>query len=428
MAFMLACREISSRRTSVILVRGCEFVVLFLIPLSSALCQSQTINFAEYSGPSIFSAVDPPLQVGPATLSGGQILTDATNAPADEGTIYGTANFCSGCLPTITVDFSVPVSQLSMFLINGETFTVTYTVVDNQGGSQTITLVANFNSGAGTVALPESGITQVKVTGSAGTWDFAIGSVTFTPGATVLVDPVPNASCAGTCLLNGPAVTKDANLLATVGTIVQGIAADGVAQVLVRIPAQVGQQISLSLAPTSSNTVLGALADPLNAGSFEGVGPLTVTAVNTTAGPMAFALYQAPLDFSQGGPDNAASQRTVSLQIQVGSGPVNATTITILRPPVVLIHGLWDSSNEWTTFQNNFNTLATTQSFFVETVDYSQAVSGIKSTSPAYTTAQLGLVKASALGFGYNTPGVLNKINQIVNDFRSNQQCRSSPG
>lgn len=102
-----------------------------------------TIDFENLSGPSMFSNVSPPLTISSATLSGGQVLTNATFLPADPTSVYGTANFCAGCSPQITIDFAQKVSNFSMLLLNGETFTVTYTVEDDQGGSTQITLVAN---------------------------------------------------------------------------------------------------------------------------------------------------------------------------------------------------------------------------------------------------------------------------------------------
>jgi pimeloyl-ACP methyl ester carboxylesterase len=394
---------------------------LFTATVVSAFCQQQTINFLQFAGPSVFSSVEPPVEVDGVTISGGQILTNATNLPVNAGTVYGTASFCSGCLPVITLDFAAPVSNFSIYVMNGNVVTVTYTVADNQGGSQTITLVANFLEGAGTVTLPDNNITQVNI--SAGpapeggvAWDFLIDYISFTPASAVLVDPVPNTSCGGTCLLSGPAVTSDPDLLATQGTVVQSIASDGVTQVVIRIPAAAGQQATFTLAPTTSNTALGELADPVLRSSFES-DPLTVTAVSTIAGPMAFVVYKAPLDFSQGGLDDTASQRTVSLQIQIGGGAASTIPITILRPPVVLVHGLWADSSTWA----NFTPVLTAgkQNFFVETANYSSSLTGITAASPTiYTAAQLAMAKASALGFAYNAPTVLKEINQAITDFK----------
>ena len=95
----------------------------------------QTIDFEDFSGPSVFDSADPPLKALSATFSGGELLTNATFLPADPTSAYGTAFFCAGCSPTITIDFSQKVSNFSAFLMNGEVFTVTYTVEDNQGGA-----------------------------------------------------------------------------------------------------------------------------------------------------------------------------------------------------------------------------------------------------------------------------------------------------
>lgn len=183
-------RDLRSHRRSrrIFLLRGLAAAIrrLGLILLLAtganavALGQSQNpIDFEEFSGPTFFTGIQPPLTVGLATFSGGQIL-DATNfLPANPTSVYGTAFFCPGCLPTLTIDFAEPVSDLSIFLMNGQTFVVTYFVEDDQGGMTQITLPANSNSGAGTVMLPSSGIRKATISGSAGAWDFFIDNISF---------------------------------------------------------------------------------------------------------------------------------------------------------------------------------------------------------------------------------------------------------
>ena len=141
------------------------------------------IDFEQFTGSSLFSAIQPPLTVGIATISGGQLLSAATNLPADRSVVYGTAAFCSGCLPSITIAFSQKVSNFSVFVYNGQTFTVTYTVQDDAGGLQTVTLVSNSQSGVATVMLPSTGIRQVTITSNAGQWDFLIDNLRFAPQA-----------------------------------------------------------------------------------------------------------------------------------------------------------------------------------------------------------------------------------------------------
>ena len=108
------------------------FALTFLLALCSALgaraqspqSTSMPIDFEQFPGPSVFTGVQAPLTIGEATFSGGQVLSAATFLPADPTNVYGTAYFCPGCLPTITIDFSKPVSNFRMLVLNGQTFTV----------------------------------------------------------------------------------------------------------------------------------------------------------------------------------------------------------------------------------------------------------------------------------------------------------------
>jgi len=143
------------------------------------------IDFEQFSGPCCFTGVQPPVTDGIATFSGGQILNATSFLPVDQSSAYGTASFCPGCSPNITITFSQPVSDFSVFIANGNIVTVTYTVSDDQGNTQTIMLVANLNSGAGTLTLPDSNIQSVIVSGGPAPgglpWDFFIDNVQFAP-------------------------------------------------------------------------------------------------------------------------------------------------------------------------------------------------------------------------------------------------------
>jgi hypothetical protein len=138
-----------------------------------------TIDFEQFSGPSVFTGVQPPLSVGVATFSGGQVLNATSFLPANPTKVYGTAFFCAGCLPTITIDFAQGISNFSAFVMNGQVFAVTYTVQDDQGGMQTLTLFPNFSSGAGTFTLPSTNIRRVTIRGSASDWDFFVDNLRF---------------------------------------------------------------------------------------------------------------------------------------------------------------------------------------------------------------------------------------------------------
>ena len=167
------------------------------------------------------------------------------------------------------------------------------------------------------------------------------------PSGPTLIDPVDSGFL--TLYPNGAAISTDTDVLASGGTIVQGAAADGVTQVLVRIPAaNEGETFNLSLQDEDgSATDVGAIGglfrlgdSPLNAASA-----LTVNAVDTTEGPMAFAAYLAPTDFRHNTSDDNIPNRVVSLGIKEISRSVRTLPIYIVRPPVFLIHGLWSNGS-----------------------------------------------------------------------------------
>ena len=141
---------------------------------------------------------------------------------------------------------------------------------------------------------------------------------------------------------------------------------------------------------------------------------LSVTAVSTPKGPMAFALYHAPTDFSRGSQDDGQSQRHLTLQVTPSGGSASSTDVLVVRPPVVLIHGLWGSSADWDTFTS----LTGDPRFYTRRVDYSEAISGVTGSVPSYSASELAKVKRNCLGFAYNAPAALKQVAGFLVDFR----------
>jgi len=176
-------------------MRVSRTAVLFTLTVTLALtvgvartsASTTTIDFESLTGPSLFCPTAAPVTIGAATFSGGAILTAVTQLPADETTVYATAN-CPGYAPAITVTFSTPVSNFSVLVLNGEDATVNYTVASDVGGTVTKSLLPNLSSGADTFNLPDTGITSVTITRgtSATVWDFFIDDVSFTATATTV--------------------------------------------------------------------------------------------------------------------------------------------------------------------------------------------------------------------------------------------------
>jgi pimeloyl-ACP methyl ester carboxylesterase len=133
----------------------------------------------------------------------------------------------------------------------------------------------------------------------------------------------------------------------------------------------------------------------------------------------AFALYRAPLDFVRQSYANDATAlaRTVHLSVQSGANPglTNDTSITVLRPPVVLVHGLWDGQDAW----QQFSPLIDDGRFRIYKVDYNHPVH-IMSSTPSYSPSTLAKAGTSALGFDFNWSDVLQQIQSfIADDFKS---------
>jgi hypothetical protein len=149
--------------------------------------QAAIIDFETLTGPTTFAAagaaspVTVATGIGNVTISGGHILTNATNLPADETSVYGTASFgSSGYSSSITVTFPVAITNFFLDVINGQTTTTTYRVSDNLGNSSSFSLVPNSSSGATTIGFAATGdVVTIAATSGLPSWDFFIDNIHF---------------------------------------------------------------------------------------------------------------------------------------------------------------------------------------------------------------------------------------------------------
>jgi len=246
------------------------------------------------------------------------------------------------------------------------------------------------------------------------------------PPQMTLLDPVPT-------LLSGPMVTTDPNVLASKGRRVQGAGADGATELVLRVPANsAGEQFTLTVINDQGQQSNSAAEDgglgAIGSATFT-LSQLTVTAVNTNKGPMAFAIYGAPVDFPRPeGQDADVADRLVTLKVlAVDTGLSSSTSATILRPPLALIHGLWGSPGSW----DNFTPLITDPRFSIIRADYSALIGPqIQSYKPSYPGWAAGSIKnaqANSLGFAYNAPVVLKQLATFVNQFKSGTNPEGIP-
>jgi YVTN family beta-propeller protein len=227
-----------------------------------------------------------------------------------------------------------------------------------------------------------------------------ISPTTASPHTVALLDPVPS-------LLSGPAVTTNPTLLATGGRPVKGVAADGVTQIIVRIQAhRTAERFSL----TVLNDQGGQSISPDEDGAVAAVGTTefrtatTVSAVATAFGPMAFAIYRAPMDFPRHGKsDDEQIVRAITISVVSSDVPGDSfnASADIIRPPVILVHGLWADRSSWDFFDplscKNPTANCPDPRFHVFKFDYS---------------------KTSDFGFVVNANLFQNQLSQFINTFK----------
>jgi len=398
----------------------CSAVVLVCTGI--LLAQTHKIDFEDFAGPSRFGTVQSPVRTLSATISGGTVLRNSALAPAGKTAVYGTSNRCAGCSPEISIQFKQSVSNVQVSYSSRQAFGVTYATQDEDGSLHEASLPESFGAGSGVVNLPYQGIRSVKLSNQSSEFVLAINSVTFAATTSaVLIDPV----VAG--LLSGSSVTTNVNSIAAAATgLVQGAAADGTTQVVLRIPAtSTGQAVTVTVindagAPSTSVANDGGLMQ-LGGSTTSLAGSVNLSAVTTSAGAEAFAIYRGPVNFSRGAQDNSLTTRGVTLQVSPSGGTTSNVAVTVARPPVVLVHGLWGNASSF----NNFTPLITDANFNVSRAVYANAITGVTSTTPTFSSSVDSSIEANSLGFAYNAPSVLAQIDNFVAAYRTSANVAS---
>lgn len=222
--------------------------------------------------------------------------------------------------------------------------------------------------------LPDAGVTdwqsvEVPIAGGGPvTLEFTIGDLGdgILDSAVVLdsvvitsleaVDPSPD-------LLEFDEVSTDAETLATGGRSVDGAAADGVTRVLLRttVPSAGMVEFSLVDATAPEDGGLGEV------GTGDRLDSVLMPTEQTSQGFQAFAVYLVPEEFNRGG-DEGRRERPITFKARFipdnGDELESELPFRLVRPPVVLIHGLWSGPATW-----SFG-LATDPRFDLTVADY----------------------------------------------------------
>ena len=235
-------------------------------------------------------------------------------------------------------------------------------------------------------------------------------------GSITTVDPLPD-------LQSGNKLIENWDMLANGGTPVGSIAADSAARVVVQIPAcRAGQVFNVVLKADDQDGAEG-LGTLSTVNGSENATQLNVTAVTLANGnAMAFAVYYAPPDFSRGTPDSPSNDDNVASRVvrfEATSAHPKASLcggMTVLRPPVVLVHGLWGGSSDWDAFMPFL--ADPLRQFFIRRASYDYPVFVSGSTPNGYNRNQPFYANTNALGLSFNAPLVLTQIETSVMEFR----------
>jgi len=186
-------------------------------------------------------------------------------------------------------------------------------------------------------------------------WDYDNSNASFIQVPTTLslrmVDPIPELIDAN----NSPTlITDDTFDLSYDGRSVTGVAADGVARLVLRVeinPPTTGN-VTLSIEdpdlaiPSSQSGTLS------NIDGTESGTSITVPVNKVGSSAYALAVYRSPEDFvrpEMALVDEASRERQIYISADC-QGTQTSFPIRITRPPVVLIHGLWGSRSGWDEF------------------------------------------------------------------------------
>jgi hypothetical protein len=138
-------------RTHILSLLCIAVLSLFASPLAA---QNHKIDFEDFAGPARFDAAQPPARALSATISGGEVLRNATLGGATRTSVYATSHECAGCSPEISIQFNQRVANVEVSYISQQTVELRYTMEDDRGNLQEIISPEPVSAGAGTVNLP----------------------------------------------------------------------------------------------------------------------------------------------------------------------------------------------------------------------------------------------------------------------------------
>lgn len=231
-------------------------------------------------------------------------------------------------------------------------------------------------SAGGLVSRPQCGSDEVVMDTTAARLRLETAQSTdrstrpFSPTVTV-VDPWPDL------VDNAGDVRTDAWMKMSRTRIVRGCAADGASRLVLRIvvPEWMRDKVSVSLQP--DNCATGVYQDAERDGSLSIAGS-TVRSSQVSVRPVVQngvgvcgVVYYAPEDYVATPSDTATTSRIIRVAVSAQEF-TSFVDIEIVRPPVLLIHGIWSSAGLFNTFSPLTSAQGSDPRFTITRIDFSE--------------------------------------------------------
>jgi hypothetical protein len=281
-----------------------------------------------------------------------------------------------------------------------------------------------INPGTGAGPFPISGgyiylgVQRDNEVAASGTYAVSISlSGTASPptgctGALDTLDPVPNFLVStGTPAQPSYAITTSQSVLTSGGRAITGVAADGVAQVLVRSRGMDPTHVNVVVLVDENNKTApadgedGLLFSPF--GGSVTSGPAVIPAIQNVNGiNYIFVTYQSPIDYARSlGQDNTTASRKIGIVVfdTTTSSVVSFAQLNLLRPPAFLVHGLWSGPSTWNELR----------------VQLQQTISGITTSTADYEAFNWDSVVN-------NTPRVFAQAEYALNTFKTRNNAAAA--
>jgi pimeloyl-ACP methyl ester carboxylesterase len=172
---------------------------------------------------------------------------------------------------------------------------------------------------------------------------FGIDNVEFDPPTVSATLEAIDARAAQVTFNQDSANATAASALVVAAPQMQGVAADGAATLLLRLTTTSPGTATFTVTGAGDATLDGQFFDATSGGSTQGASIQSVATALSSGMFQTYALYQAPVDYTHNTADGTTQRQvtvTANFQQMAGGAPITMTrTISIARPPIVLVHG-----------------------------------------------------------------------------------------